>query len=75
MSIKHIFFIAETKGSMDYMQLKGVKKAKIDYAKKLFNDLSTNNVYYHEVSSYNNLLEVTKSMPYDIVVSNNGRKQ
>ncbi|WP_278372724.1 type III restriction-modification system endonuclease [Segatella bryantii] len=62
MGIKHIFFIAETKGSMDSMQLKGVEKAKIDCAKKLFNELSTSNVRYHEVSSYDKLLEVMKSM-------------
>lgn len=63
MGIKHIFFIAETKGSMDSMQLKGVEKAKIDCAKKLFNELSTSNVRYHEVSSYEKLLEVMKSIP------------
>lgn len=63
MGIKHIFFIAETKGSMDSMQLKGVEKAKIDCAKKLFNELSTSNVRYHEVSSYDKLLEVMKSIP------------
>ena len=62
MGIKHIFFIAETKGSMDSMQLKGVERAKIDCAKKLFNELSTSNVRYHEVSSYDKLLEVMKSM-------------
>ncbi len=63
MGIKHIFFIAETKGSMESMQLKGVEKAKIDCAKKLFNELSTSNVRYHEVSSYDKLLEVMKSIP------------
>lgn len=63
MGIKHIFFIAETKGSMDSMQLKGVEKAKINCAKKLFNELSTSNVRYHEVSSYDKLLEVMKSIP------------
>ena len=62
MGIKHVFFIAETKGSMDSMQLKGVEKAKIDCAKKLFNNLSTSNVRYHEVDSYQALLEVMKSM-------------
>ena len=62
MGIKHIFFIAETKGSMDSMQLKGVEKAKIDCAKKLFNEISTSNVRYHEVSSYDKLLEVMKSI-------------
>lgn len=62
MGIKHVFFIAETKGSMDSMQLKGVEKAKIDCAKKLFNNLSTSNVRYHEVNSYQMMLDVMKSM-------------
>ncbi len=62
MGIKHVFFIAETKGSMDSMQLKGVEKAKIDCAKKLFNDVSTNNVRYGCVDSYGSLLEVMKGM-------------
>ena len=62
MGIKHVFFIAETKGSMDSMQLKGVEKAKIDCAKKLFNNLSTSNVRYHEVDSYQALLEVMRAM-------------
>ena len=56
MGVKHIFFIAETKGSMDSMQLKGVEKAKIECAKKLFNEMSTNNVRYHEVTDYDTML-------------------
>ena len=62
MGVKHVFFIAETKGSMDSMQLKGVEKAKIDCAKKLFNNLSTSHVRYHEVDSYQALLEVMRAM-------------
>ena len=61
--VKHIFFIAETKGSMDSMQLKGIEKAKIDCAKKLFNEVSTSKVRYHEVNSYDALLDVMKSLP------------
>ena len=61
--VKHIFFIAETKGSMDSMQLKGVEKAKIDCAKKLFNDISTSKVRYHEVDGYDSLLNVMKTLP------------
>ena len=62
MGIKHVFFIAETKGSMDSMQLKGVEKAKIDCAKKLFNNVSTSNVRYGCVDSYVALLEVMRSI-------------
>ncbi|MBQ7570666.1 MAG: hypothetical protein IJT19_00315 [Bacteroidaceae bacterium] len=60
--VKHIFFIAETKGSMDSMQLKGVEKAKIVCAKKLFNEMSTSKVRYHEVDSYDNLLKVMQKL-------------
>ena len=62
MGVKHVFFIAETKGSMDSMQLKGVEKAKIECAKKLFNDVSTSKVKYGFVDSYSGLLEVMKAM-------------
>ena len=61
-SVKHIFFIAETKGSMDSMQLKEIEKAKIGCAEKLFNNLSTSNVRYHKVDSYQTLLDIMKSM-------------
>ena len=61
-SVKHIFFIAETKGSMDSMNLKPIEKAKIDCAEKLFNDVSTSNVRYHKVDSYQTLLDIMKSM-------------
>ena len=61
MGVKHIYFIAETKGSMDSMQLKGVEKAKIECATKLFNEISTNNVRYHEVTDYDTMLnEINK---------------
>lgn len=63
MGVKHVFFIAETKGSMDSMQLKGVEKAKIECAKKLFNSVSTSKVRYHEVNSYDALLNVMKTLP------------
>jgi type III site-specific deoxyribonuclease len=55
--VKHIFFIAETKGSMGSMELRGVEKAKIECAEKLFNSISTANVKYHKVASYQDLLD------------------
>lgn len=61
-TVKHIFFIAETKGSMDSMNLKPIEKAKINCAEKLFNDVSTSKVRYHKVDSYQTLLDVMKSM-------------
>lgn len=55
--VKHIFFIAETKGSMSSMDLTAVEKAKIECAEKLFNSISRNDVRYHKVTSYQNLLD------------------
>lgn len=61
-TVKHIYFIAETKGSMDSMQLKAVEKAKIKCAERLFNDVSTSKVRYHKVDSYQTLLDIMKDM-------------
>ncbi len=60
--IKHIFFIAETKGTMESLSLKPIEKAKISCARKLFNEISTENVKYHDVDSYQHLLDVMKSL-------------
>ncbi|MBQ8760921.1 MAG: DEAD/DEAH box helicase family protein [Bacteroidales bacterium] len=55
--VKHIFFIAETKGSMSSMELSAIEKAKISCAEKLFNTISTSNVKYHKVTSYQDLID------------------
>ena len=55
--IKHIFFIAETKGSLLSMQLNAIENAKIDCASQLFNDISTDNVKYHKVTCYQDLID------------------
>lgn len=61
-TVKHIFFIAETKGTMDSLNLRPIEQAKISCAKKLFNEMSTSKVRYHDVDSYSNLLDVMKSL-------------
>ena len=61
-TVKHIFFVAETKGSMDSLELRPIEQAKIACAKKLFREISTNKVVYHEVDSYQNLLDIMKSV-------------
>ena len=61
-TVKHIFFVAETKGTMETMNLKGIEIAKINCAKKLFAGLSTEDVVYHEVESYQKLLQVMDSI-------------
>lgn len=61
-TVKHIFFVAETKGTMESLNLRPIEKAKIDCAKKLFNEMSTSKVRYHDVDSYQSLLNVMASM-------------
>ena len=56
-SVKHIYFVAETKGSLDTLQLRGVESAKIDCARKLFNKMSSSKVRYEYVTSYSDLLD------------------
>lgn len=60
--VKHIFFIAETKGSMSSMDLSTIEKAKIACAEKLFNSISTANVRYHKVASYQDLMDSMNSL-------------
>ena len=55
--VKHIFFIAETKGSMSSMELSAIEKAKISCAEKLFNSISTSKVKYHKVTTYQDLID------------------
>ncbi len=55
--IKHIYFVAETKGSMNSMQLKMIENSKIQCARKHFKDISGGNIIYDVVDSYKSLME------------------
>lgn len=57
-SFKYIYFIAETKGSMDSLELRDVEKAKIECAKKHFACISNNEVKYDVVDSYDSLINI-----------------
>lgn len=61
-AVKHIFFVAETKGTMDSMNLRPIEQAKIACAKRLFNSISTSKVRYHDVDSYQSLLDIMESI-------------
>lgn len=56
--IKYIYFIAETKGSMQSAQLKGAEKGKIECAKKHFKSISDGKVKYGVVNSYEHLIDL-----------------
>ena len=59
--VRHIFFIAETKGSLQSMQLNAIENAKIDCCTRLFNEISTDNVRYHKVTCYQDLIDAMTS--------------
>jgi len=59
--VKHIYFVAETKGSMSTMQLREVEKAKIHCAREHFKAISTDSVVYDVVDSYAALLDKVMS--------------
>lgn len=54
-TVRHVFFVAETKGSLDKMELRGVELAKTECAKRLFNSISTNTTRYGVVDKFENL--------------------
>ncbi|MEJ8548670.1 type III restriction-modification system endonuclease [Brevibacillus borstelensis] len=58
--IKYIYFIAETKGSMDSMELREVEKAKIECARRHFAKLNSDQLKYDVVNNYEKLLEIVK---------------
>jgi type III restriction enzyme len=61
-SVKHVYFVAETKGSMSTMQLKKIEEAKIDCARKFFATINakaqSEQVTYNVVSNYDELLQL-----------------
>jgi type III restriction enzyme len=59
--VKHIYFVAETKGSMSSMQLREIEKAKIHCAREHFKAISTSSVVYDVVDSYSALLDKVMS--------------
>ena len=55
-TVKHIYFVAETKGSMSSMQLRQIEESKIHCAREHFKAISGDNVVYDVVDSYETLL-------------------
>lgn len=57
-TVKHIYFVAETKGSMNSMQLRLIEDSKIHCAREHFKAISNSEVVYDVVDSYKCLLEI-----------------
>ena len=63
-AVKHVYFVAETKGSMSSLELREIEKTKIKCARKFFEDMNQRfapeNVKYDVVDSFGKLMEVVK---------------
>jgi len=63
-AVKHVYFVAETKGSMSSMELREIEKTKIKCARKFFDDINekfaTEQVKYDVVDSFGKLMELVK---------------
>jgi type III restriction enzyme len=61
-AVKHVYFVAETKGSMSSMELREIEKTKIKCARKFFDDINAKfapeQVKYDVVDSFGKLMEL-----------------
>lgn len=57
-SIKHIYFVAETKGAMSSMQLRKVEETKINCARNFFKNITEGRVRYDMVTDYAKLINI-----------------
>ncbi len=61
-SVQHVYFVAETKGSMSSMELREIEKTKIECARRFFDEINRKihpkNVKYDVVDSYSKLMEI-----------------
>lgn len=64
-TVKHIYFVAETKGSMSSMDLKQIELTKIECARRFFFEINKKiahkNVRYDVVKSYGKLMEIVSA--------------
>ena len=59
-SVKHVYFIAETKGSLSSMDLRKIEEGKIECARRFFAKITSDQVKYDVVDSYAKLMELVK---------------
>lgn len=61
-SVRHVYFIAETKGTMSSMKLREIEKTKIDCARKFFDEIgqqvAKDKVKYDVVTNYDKLMDI-----------------
>lgn len=59
-SVKHVYFIAETKGSLSSLDLRKIEESKIECARRFFAKITSDQVKYAVVDSYAKLMELVK---------------
>lgn len=61
-SVKHVYFVAETKGSMSSLQLRAIEQTRIECARKFFTEINRkinpDHVKYDVVTSFGKLMEI-----------------
>ena len=66
-SVKHIYFVAETKGSMSSMKLREIENTKIACARNFFDEIgrrvAEDRVKYDVVTSYEKLMDIVGRAP------------
>lgn len=58
--VKHVYFVAETKGSMSSLELREIEQAKIKCANEFFDTIATAKVKYDVVDSYDKLIDLVR---------------
>lgn len=63
-AVKHVYFVAETKGSMSSMELRQIEKTRIECARKFFDEINrkyvSENVKYAVVNNFGKLMELVR---------------
>ena len=58
--VKHVYFVAETKGSMSSMDLRKIEESKIECARKFFAKITSDQVKYDVVDGYGTLIDLVR---------------
>lgn len=58
--VKHIYFVAETKGSLSSLELREIEKSKIACARRFFTSITSDQVRYDVVDSYARLMALVR---------------
>ncbi|MGO4134060.1 type III restriction-modification system endonuclease [Rhizobium brockwellii] len=70
-SVRHVYFVAETKGSMSSMKLREIEKTKIECARRFFEEISRSTTHdrvkYDVVTDYAKLMGLVNPAAYSVV--------